>query len=93
MYFRKIRIQYAADDKPASPCPLRWLDNFAMRNFTNHPIFDDTLPVQDGVMEIGRRVPLDQLRVAMEGWFHRKSYLKKTEKLAIEEEPAEIRRH
>ena len=27
------------------PCPIRWIDNFAMRNFTNDAVFDDTLPV------------------------------------------------
>ena len=26
------------------PCPIRQIDNFAMRNFTNDPVFDDTLP-------------------------------------------------
>jgi hypothetical protein len=38
-------------------------------------MFDDTLPVQDGILEIGERVPLDQLKNAMEDWFRRKGYL------------------
>jgi len=25
-------------------CPLKWLDSFSMRNFTNASVFDDTLP-------------------------------------------------
>ncbi len=57
------------------PCPLKWLDYFSMRNFTNASVFDDTLPVSDGRMEIGTLVPIDQLRDAMEDWFRRKSYL------------------
>jgi len=48
-----------------------------MRNFTNASAFDDTLPVADGCLEIGTRVPLDRLRDAMEDWFRRKSYLPK----------------
>ena len=83
MYSRKISVQYKVDDK-AAPCPLKWLDSFAMRNFTNDPVFDDTLPVADGLMEIGSRVPLDRLREAMEDWFRRKSYLPKEAALLVE---------
>ncbi len=43
----------------------------------NASVFDDTLPVADGVMEIGARVPIDQLQAAMEDWFRRKNYLAK----------------
>ena len=57
-----------------------------MRNFTNDPIFDDTLPVADGQMEIGRNVPLDRLQLAMEDWFRRKSYLPKDATLQITEQ-------
>jgi len=64
-------------------CPLKWLDNFSMRNFTNATVFDDTLPVADGLMEIGSKVPLDQLRDAMEDWFRRKSYIPKQSKLVV----------
>ena len=65
------------------PCPLKWLDNFSMRNFTNASVFDDTLPVADGRLEIGTHVPLDQLREAMEDWFRRKSYLPKDATLVL----------
>ncbi len=58
-----------------------------MRNFTNASIFDDTLPVADGQMEIGTAVPLDKLREAMEDWFRRKSYLPKDSKLSLVEIP------
>jgi hypothetical protein len=56
-----------------------------MRNFTNASVFDDTVPVGDGRMEIGTKVPVDQLREAMEDWFRRKSYLPKDAKLLVEE--------
>ncbi len=64
---------------------MHWIDNFAMRNFTNDAIFDDTLPVADGLMEAGHLVPLDRLQAAMEDWFRRKGYLKPGEMLVIEE--------
>jgi hypothetical protein len=76
MFARKIRVEYEKDGKRVR-CPLKWLDSFAMRNFTNATVFDDTLPVADGQMEIGTSVPMDQLKEAMEDWFRRKSYLAK----------------
>ncbi len=76
MFARKVRVEYKHDGQ-LQLCPLKWLDNFSMRNFTNASVFDDTLPVADGSMEIGTHVPLDQLRDAMEDGFRRKSYLPK----------------
>jgi hypothetical protein len=74
MFARKIRVEYEQNGN-ALPCPLKWLDSFSMCNFTNASVFDDTLPVSDGQIEIGTAVPLDQLREAMEDWFRRKGYL------------------
>ena len=86
MFARKIRVEYQDLDKDQRhPCPLKWLDSFSMRNFTNASVFDDTVPVSDGQMEIGTKVPLPQLRDAMEDWFRRKSYLPKDSKLSLEE--------
>jgi hypothetical protein len=84
MFARKIRVEYE-DQGKRLPCPLKWLDSFSMRNFTNASVFDDTLPVADGRMEIGVNVPLEQLRDAMEDWFRRKSYLPRDSKLSLEE--------
>ncbi len=67
------------------PCPLKWLDSFSMRNFTNASVFDNTLPVADGMMEIGTRVPVEELKAAMEDWFRRKSYLVKEAALVVTE--------
>jgi hypothetical protein len=84
MFCRQIRVEYEADGQ-RHPVPLKWLDSFAMRNFTNAPIFDDTLPVADGMIEIGNRVPLPELKSAMEDWFRRKGYLPKNAALLIAE--------
>jgi hypothetical protein len=82
MFARKMRVEYR-DQGQLQVCPLKWLDNFSMRNFTNATVFDDTLPVSDGLMELGTHVPLDQLRDAMEDWFRRKSYLPKDAELVL----------
>jgi hypothetical protein len=84
MFARKIRVEYESNGHNL-PCPLKWLDNFSMRNFTNASVFDDTMPVSDGRMEIGTNVPLEQLRKAMEDWFRRKGYLPQDSKLLLEE--------
>jgi hypothetical protein len=86
MFARKIRVEYEANGRRL-PCPLKWLDSFSMRNFTNASIFDNTLPVADGLMEIGTQVPVDQLQDAMEDWFRRKSYLPKDAKLVVASVP------
>ena len=84
MFARKIRVEYEVNDRKI-PCPLKWLDSFAMRNFTNATVFDDTLPLADGQMEIGSNVPLNQLKDAMEDWFLRKGYLPKDSHLSVVE--------
>lgn len=82
MFSRKIRVEFEAGGQ-RQPCPLKWLDSFAMRNFTNDAVFDDTLPTADGAMEIGARVPLDRLQQAMQEWFRKKGYLKEGQRLVI----------
>lgn len=83
MFARRISINRIGPDGAAHPCPIRQIDNFAMRNFTNDPAFDDTLPFADGLLEAGYRVPLDRLQTMMEDWFRRKGYLKPDERLAV----------
>jgi hypothetical protein len=85
MFARHISIQRIDPSDQPHPCPIRQIDNFAMRNFTNDPVFDDTLPAADGLLEAGHRVPLDRLQSAMEDWFRRKGYLKADEHLEIKE--------
>jgi hypothetical protein len=87
MFLRKLSIQRVETEGVHHPCPIRWIDSFAMRNFTNDAIFDDTLPAADGLLEAGSRVPLERLRPAMEDWFRRKGYLKPGEQLEVTELP------
>ena len=84
MFSRKIRVEYNTGGQ-RHPAPLKWLDSFSMRNFTNAQVFDDTLPVSDGVLEVGTRVPAAELKSSMEDWFRRKSYLPKDAALVITE--------
>jgi hypothetical protein len=85
MWLRKLRIERITAEGEAQACPIAWIDNFAMRNFTNEAIFDDTLPAGDGLLEAGLRVPLERLHPAMEDWFRRKGYLRPGETLRIRE--------
>jgi len=85
MFVRRLSIERVDEAGGRNACPIRWIDNFAMRNFTNDAIFDDTLPAGDGLLEAGHRVPLERLRPAMEDWFRRKGYLKPEERLEITE--------
>jgi hypothetical protein len=92
MFARKLTIERIDSTGTPHPCPIAQLDNFAMRNFTNDPIFDDTLPIADGLLEAGTRVPIPRLHAALEDWFRRKSYLAPTDTLRITELPAPARR-
>jgi len=85
MFSRTLRIERIDSAGVAHPCPIKWIDSFAMRNFTNDAIFDDTLPIADGVLEAGNRVPLDRLKSSMEDWFRRKNYIGAEEHLSISE--------
>jgi len=84
MFARKIRVEYEQNGHRL-PCPLKWLDSFSMRNFTNASVFDNTLPLADGLMEIGTQVPLAELKDAMEDWFRRKNYIPKDALLIMTE--------
>lgn len=67
MYARKwiVEIEVAGDRQP---CPLDWLDSFCMRNFTNAPEFDDTLPAGDGRLEASFRVDAERFAAAFGDW-------------------------
>lgn len=85
MFARRISIERIDAEGVRHACPIAWIDNFAMRNFTNDAVFDDTLPVADGLLEAGHRVPLDRLATAMDDWFRRKGYLKALDRLEVRE--------
>jgi hypothetical protein len=92
MYVRRLSIRRIDSAGAPHLCPIHWIDNFAMRNFTNDAVFDNLLPAGDGLLEAGWRVPLERLRTAMEDWFRRKSYLKRDETLEVEEMGEPVRR-
>ncbi len=85
MFVRRISVERVDGAGERRACPIRQIDNFAMRNFTNDSVFDDTLPVADGLLEAGHRVPLERLASAMEDWFRRKGYLQVGERLEVQE--------
>jgi hypothetical protein len=49
-------------------CPLDWLDQFCMRNFTNAAEFDDTLPVAEGRIEASFRVTPERFAESFGAW-------------------------
>jgi len=67
MYARKWIVEIDADGE-SRPCPLDWLDSFCMRNFTNAPEFDDTLPTGDGRLEASFRVDGERFAAALGEW-------------------------
>ncbi len=85
MFVRRLSVERIDAEGARHACPVRWIDSFAMRNFTNDAVFDDTLPLGDGLLEAGRRVPLERLQAAMEDWFRRKGYVKPGERVEIAE--------
>lgn len=71
MFARKIRVE-VLEPGNRRDCPIRWLDSFCMRSFTGRSALDDTLPVADGLLEVGFRVDLQLMRRDMEDWLTRK---------------------
>jgi hypothetical protein len=85
MFMRKLSVERVDAAGVRHACPLHWIDNFAMRNFTNSAVFDDTLPIGDGRMEVGLMLPIDALEEAMADWFRKKGYLREGDRLVVQE--------
>lgn len=83
MYARKLSISRIDASGARHLCPIHWMDNFAMREFSDDTIFYATLPVADGLLEVGNRVSIELLQPAMEGWFRSEGYLKPDDYLEI----------
>jgi len=49
-------------------CPVEWLDQFCMRNFTNSADFDDTLPMADGRVEASFRLTPERFAEGLGAW-------------------------
>jgi len=67
MYAQKFSVEVVIEGKRKA-CPLEWLDQFCMRNFTNAVEFDDTLPVGDGKVEISFRLTPERFAEGLSAW-------------------------
>jgi hypothetical protein len=67
MYAQKFKVDVIIRGN-RQPCPLDWLDQFCMRNFTNAAEFDDTLPVADGQLEASFRVTPERFAESLRAW-------------------------
>ena len=67
MYAQKFNVHVVIQGE-AKPCPLEWLDQFCMRNFTNSADFDDTLPVADGKIEASFRLTPERFAEGLAAW-------------------------
>jgi hypothetical protein len=67
MYAQKLQVDVLIRGKRRA-CPLEWLDQFCMRNFTNAAEFDDTLPVGEGKVEISFRLTPERFSEGLGAW-------------------------
>jgi hypothetical protein len=67
MYAQKFNVHVIIRGEPQA-CPLEWLDQFCMRNFTNSAEFDDTLPVADGKVEASFRLTAERFAEGLGAW-------------------------
>ena len=67
MYAQKFSVEILVNGE-RRPCPLDWLDQFCMRNFTNSADFDDTLPVGDGRIEASYRLTPERFAEGLAAW-------------------------
>jgi hypothetical protein len=67
MYAQKFEVKVWIRGQEKE-CPLDWLDQFCMRNFTNSADFDDTLPVADGRVEASFRLTPERFAEGLGAW-------------------------
>ena len=67
MYAQKLKVNVVIAGQ-SRPCPLDWLDQFCMRNFTNAADFDDTLPLADGLVEASFRLTPERFAEGFGAW-------------------------
>ena len=67
MYAQKFIVNVLIRDSE-KPCPLEWLDQFCMRNFTNSAEFDDTLPTSDGHVEASFHLTPERFAEGLGTW-------------------------
>jgi hypothetical protein len=67
VYAQKFQVQVLIRGE-RRPCPLEWLDQFCMRNFTNSADFDDTLPIAEGKIEASFHVTPQRFAEGLAAW-------------------------
>ena len=67
MYAQKFSVDVVIRSERRA-CPLEWLDQFCMRNFTNAAEFDDTLPLEDGQLQASFRVTAERFAESFAAW-------------------------
>jgi hypothetical protein len=67
MYAQKFNVNVVIHGEVRA-CPLEWLDQFCMRNFTNSADFDDTLPVADGKIQASFRLTPERFAEGLGAW-------------------------
>lgn len=67
VYAQKLKVEVVIRGE-RHLCPLEWLDQFCMRNFTNAAEFDDTLPLADGIVETSFRVTPERFAESFGAW-------------------------
>ena len=67
VYAQKFHIEVIIQGK-RKDCPLEWLDQFCMRNFTNSAEYDDTLPVAEGRIEASFRLTPERFAEGLAAW-------------------------
>jgi hypothetical protein len=67
MYAQKFHVDVIIRGE-RKPCPMEWLDNFCMRNFTNAAEFDDTLPTGEGRVEVSFRLSPERFAEGLAAW-------------------------
>lgn len=67
MYAQKFKVDVIIGGNRRA-CPLEWLDQFCMRNFTNAAEFDDTLPLGDGQLQASFRVTPERFAESFGAW-------------------------
>jgi hypothetical protein len=67
MYAQKLNVTVVIGGESRA-CPLDWLDQFCMRNFTNSADFDDTLPISNGKVEASFRLTPERFAEGLAAW-------------------------
>lgn len=67
MYAQKFKVEVQIRGARRA-CPLEWLDQFCMRNFTNSADFDDTLPLSEGQVEASFRLTPERFAEGLAAW-------------------------